>query len=374
MRKHKLWMNDIVFDEESIIFSSGQFNGLFRAGIYGGEAEFINFFPNDPKLQSRLHGDAFKYKDEILFLPDLSDYITLYNITQKDFTCMKFPVEDENPTMQYVPKIVFGILVDSCVYAFGAKYPCVVCYNFETKQLKIYDEGIQRFEKNGYKAGTVFFSRNNYRVENSIFIRCYTNDDVIVEFDIEAKRFDFHRVEKLLLNDYCDEAERIWLLKEAVVGQKIQCNIFSKNKMWFFPYMPSSIMIVDVQSGKGDMLDLFESDMNKWYPDAALGVVWFRKIYEDKLFFMSVLENKLYCFNDNEQEEFRAEIYADRNEMVRLLISDKRKLYEPKEEKRCLWKFNYNIIDVVETDEWKNKEQNEEHIQFGKMIYDYLSK
>lgn len=371
MRKHKLWMNDIVFDEESIIFSSGQFNGLFRAGIYGGEAEFISFFPDDPKMQSRLHGDAFKYKDEILFLPDLSDYITLYNITQKNFTCMKFPVEDRNPTLQYWPKVVAGILVDSCVYAFGAKYPCVVCYNFETKQLKTYDEGIERFKMNGYKPETIFFSRDIYRVENSIFVRTYTND-VIVEFDIETEKFDFHPVEKQLLSDFCDEAERIWLLKEEEVGQDFQCSIFFKNKIWFFPYLSGSIMIVDAQSGKSNTMDLFEGDTNKRHQNDALGAVWFRKIYKNKLYFMSVLENKLYCFSDNEKEEFCTDIYADRNKIIKLLFPDKKNFQEPRGED-SLWRINYDIIDAVISEDWNKTEWKRDSIEFGKAIYDHLA-
>lgn len=396
MRKHKLWMNDIVFDEESIIFASGQFNGLFRVGIYGGEAELINFFPNDPKLQSRLYGDAFKYKDEILFLPDLSDYITLYNITQKNFTCMKFPVEDENPAKQYWPKIVGGILVDSCVYAFGAKYPCVVCYNFETKQLKIYDERIEHFEMNGYKAETVFFSRDICRVENSIFVRSYTSD-VIVEFDTITKKFDFHRVENQSLSNSCDVAERIWLLKEegtAVYawnkydglvqrlelermeeedGQNFQCHIFFKNKIWFFPYLSGSIMVVDAKSGKSDTMDLFEGDTNKWYQDDALGAVWFRKIYKNKLYFMSVLDNKLYCFSDNEKEELCTDIYVDKNKIIRSLFPNKQDFREPKKEGRSLWKINYDLIDAVMADDWDKTEQKGNHIEVGRAIYDYMA-
>lgn len=398
MRKYKLWMKDIVFDEENIIFSSGQFNGLFRAGIYGGEAEFIDFFPNDPRLQPRLHGDAFRYKDEILFLPDLSDYITLYNIAQKDFTCMRFPVEDENPALEYWPKVDVGILVDSCVYAFGSKYPCVVCYNFETKQLKIYDEGIERFEMYGYgyKAETVFFSRDIYRVQNSIFVRSYTNN-VIVEFDIKTKRFDFHRVENQSLSNFYDEADKIWLLKEeeaAVyawnkydglvqrlelkrkveeVGQNFQCHIFFKNKIWFFPYLSGSIMIVDAKSGKSVMVDLFETDMNKWCQNDELGAVWFRKIYNDKLYFMSILENKLYCFIDNEKEEFCTDIYVNKNKIIRLLFPNKEDFREPKEEAKLLWKINYDLIDAVMADDWNKTERKGNRIEVGKAIYDYLT-
>ena len=158
MRKQKLWASDIVFAEDNIFFSSGQFNGLFKAGLQGGEAEFINFFPYDSKLQSRLHGDAFKYNDEILFLPDLSEYITLYSIKNNNFVCMKFPVENKNPAMKYWPQVVGGIMIDSRVYAFGAKYPCVVCYDFETRKLVppiILKDSLLILEQNSSKCANI---------------------------------------------------------------------------------------------------------------------------------------------------------------------------------------------------------------------------
>lgn len=362
MRKHKLWMNDIVFAEENIIFASGQFNGLFKAGIHGGEAEFLNFFPNHSRLQPRLYGNTFQYQDEILFLPDLSEYITLYNIIRKDFIYIRFPIENRNPVMQYWPQVVGGILVGSCVYAFAAKYPCVVCYDFETKQLETYTEEIERFEMNGYETESVFFSQDIYQRENSIFVRSNIKD-LVVEFDMETKKFDFYRAEKQSLSNFCKEA-----------GQNFQCSILFKNKIWLFPYLSGSIMIVDVQNGKRDTLDLFEKDLNKWNSNDALGAVWFRKIYKDKLYFMSVLENKLYCFSDNEKEEFRTDFYVDKSKIIRLLFPDKKKFQEPQEEKGTLWRINYDLIDAVLSDDWDEAEQKGNQTEVGKVIYDYLTR
>ncbi len=75
MGNYKLWMSDLVFyDDNEVLFSAGQFNGLFKADLRVGKAEFISPFPNERRLQSRLHSVAIKYKDEIIFFPDLSKY------------------------------------------------------------------------------------------------------------------------------------------------------------------------------------------------------------------------------------------------------------------------------------------------------------
>ncbi len=394
MRKHKLWASDIVFTEDNIFFSSGQFNGLFKTGLHGGKAEFISFFPNDSKRQSRLYGDAFKYKDEILFLPDLSAYITLYNIAHNDFVCMKFPVENNDQAMRYWPQVVGGIMVDSCVYAFGAKYPCAVCYDFKTRQLKVYDDKIERFKRYGYKGTMPFFSRDIYLMGNSIFVRSLTCE-VLVEFDTKTKKFDFHWVKEQKSGRACDDMERIWLLQDmeksicawnersgliqkVKVGelserteQHWQCSILFKNKMWVFPYLTGLIEIVDIQDGKINTMNLFKISMNERHKKDALGSVWFRKVYKNRLYFMSVLENKLYCFDENDNEEFCTDLYADRDKIIRLLFQSSDKLID---REQSLWVINYDIIDAVMLKEIGTAENRKGDIEFGKKIYGYVTK
>lgn len=391
MRKQKLWASDIVFAEDNIFFSSGQFNGLFKAGLQGGEAEFINFFPYDSKLQSRLHGDAFKYNDEILFLPDLSEYITLYSIKNNNFVCMKFPVENKNPAMKYWPQVVGGIMIDSRVYAFGAKYPCVVCYDFETRKLETYDIGTEQFEMREYSGQMPFFSRDIYLMEDSIFVRGLTSE-VIVEFNLNVKKFFLHRMGTQLSCGTDENGEKIWVLQERrnticawnryggmqqiikvdneaeKVTQNWQCSILYKNEIWIFPYLPGVIVNVNTQSGKIKAMDLFKNSMVEEYKNDVLGAVWFRKIYKNKLYFMSVLENILYCF-DGDQEKFRTDFYADRNRIIKLLFGSNGYSQGLIDRKQTLWKIDYDIIDAAMLNDNCRADGKGEDTEIGNAIY-----
>lgn len=398
MRKYKLWMQDIVFTDDFMFFSSGQFNGLFRTSIHSGEAEFVGFFPNDSKIQARLHSDAFQYKDEILFLPDLSDYITLYNIKKNDFVCMKFPVESSDPAMKFIPKTVMGILCGSCVYAFGGKYPCIVCYDFETRQLKVYDEGLETYKRYGYKEGMFFFSPNVCRMNNKIFIGTNT-DDVIVEFNPETGKSTFYHVGKLLSNVLCSESDRIWLLEKSAkciyawnthdgilqsleikgdlkrAQQDYKCSAVLGNEIWFFPYLYLSglVMTVDKQSGRSDIKELFKVKNSIEHQNKLLGSVWFCKVHKNKLYFMSVLENKLYCYNDSNEQEFCMDIFTDRTKLMKLVFDHFDWCGVEKEEEN-LWKIECDIIDRVMLGIREQPSEEKSAPEFGKVIYSYLLK
>lgn len=396
MRKYKLWMHNIVFTDDSMFFSSGQFNGLFRTSIHSGEAEFVGFFPNDSKIQSRLHSDAFLYKDELLFLPDLSDYITLYNIKKNDFVCMKFPVENSNPAMKFIPKTVMGILCGSCVYAFGGEYPCIVCYDFETRQLKVYDEGLETYKKYGYKDGMVFFSRNVCQMGNTILIGTYT-DDVIAEFNLETGKTRFYHVGKSLSNVLCSESDRIWLLEKSAkciyawnthdgilqsleikgnlerVQQNYQYSEILGNEIWFFPYLSGLIMTVDRQSGRSGIKEPFEVKKSIVHQNESLGAVWFCKVHKNKLYFMSVIENKLYCYNDSNEQEFCMDIYTDRSKLMKLIFRDSDWCGVEKE-KQNLWKIERDIIDRAMLGIREQPSEEKSAPEFGKVIYSYLLK
>lgn len=394
MRKYKLWMRDIVFTDDFMFFSSGQFNGLFRTRIHSSEAEFIGFFPNDSKIQARLHSNAFQYKDEILFLPDLSDYITLYNIKKNDFVCMKFPVENSDSAMKFIPKTVVGILYGSCVYAFGGRYPCIVCYDFETRRLKVYDEGFETYKRYGYKDGMVFFSPNVCQMGNAIFIGTYT-DDVIAEFNPKTGKSTFYHVGKLLSNVLCSELDRIWLIDKSErciyawntfggilqsleikgdldrVQQDYQYSAILGNEIWFFPYLSGLIMTVDKQSGRRGIKELFKKSIV--HQNKLLGAVWFCKVHENKLYFMSVSENKLYCFNSSNEQEFCMDIYTDRTILMELIFHD----FDwcgVKKEMGNFWKIEYGIIDEVMLDSREQSKKETSAPGIGKIIYDYLLK
>lgn len=401
MRKLKLWMNDIVFDGDNILFSAGQFNGLFKANIYEGEAELINSFPHELRTQVRLHSAAIKYKDEILFLPDLANEITLYNLKTNSFECLKFPYEEEQVKMPNCPKIIAAVLIDSYVYAFGSRYPIIIRYDFEKRQIKVYDEWIEAFKAYGYKEDSSFFCYDICKIGDSLFARTYQND-LIVEFNPMTENISFHQMGKSISRILCGSENKIWLFAEKDmcinawhVGdnlmestkllhesnrdrQRFHCSIDLQNEIWLFSYFMEPILIIDKNSMLCKEMNLTAVEANKRNQNSLLGAVWFRKLYNDKLYFMSVLENKLYCFTDSEREEFSNNIYADRAKIKTYLLHEKR-LEEQgivtEQESNFLWGVKDDFgdwLDISVLQKINTQKHGKAEAQAGKKIYDLL--
>ena len=346
MGNYKLWMSDLVFyDDNEVLFSAGQFNGLFKADLRVGKAEFISPFPNERRLQSRLHSVAIKYKDEIIFFPDLSKYITIYNVRNNAFLNIEYPIENKNSTMKYLPKIVSGILVGSSVYAFSSKDPCILRYDFHTRKLKVYHDWVDEFKSYGYKENTSFFCRDICQAGKSILARTYQNN-VIVEFNIESEKVLFHQIEEKTAVVICGNEDKAWLISEE--GTKLytwnikkrmlesiepkkelknirnyQCSVEFQGEVWFFPYLYRPVLILDQSSNKYKIKEMFNITVDEKYSDNILGSVWFKKVYNGNLYMMSVLENKIYCFSDSNCKVFCTEIYIDRTVRNKYLLQEK---------------------------------------------------
>ncbi len=372
MTKYNLWMNDIVFFQDKIFFSAGQFNGLFMADLRDGKAEFLATFPKEPRLQARLHSVAINYKNEIIFLPDLSNYITIYNIEKKDFINIKYPIENRNELTQYCPKIVAGILIDSCVYAFSSRDPCIISYNFETKKLRFYNEWFEKFKMYGYEKSKSFFCRDIVRLGDSILARTYQNN-VIVDYNMKTEEISFHRVDIQTSIILWGDVDKIWLIKgdgtsvykwnnqeglieTAEIGNVLerdekayQCSIKMGDEIWLFPFFGDSIAIMDAQSKETKKIFTICSDGK--FDNKFLGAVWFRKIYNNRLYFMSVLENKIYCVENSEKEILRTNIYIDRLTVNKYLLQEKKNndYHFPKliKEDNSLWGDALRVDDFL---------------------------
>lgn len=393
MRKHKLWMRDIAFDQNNIFFSAMQFNGLFKASIYGGEAIYMGSFPNESDSKVGLHGDVVQYKDEILFLPNLADYLALYNIKQDSFASIKFPVQEDTEVTSYLPKIASGILVGSCAYAFGCRYPCIVRYDFETGCLKYYDES-ECFKKFDPKENKSFFGIDLCLIENSIFART-CQADAIVEFDVVEEKLFFHPLKKKMSIILCGDQEKLWLFEENGMGiytwnkwnglsevmqfqgysrknkQELVCSVQLKDEIWIFSLLSEFVLKWNKVNKKLEEESFFCIENSQIYQNDSFASILFRKKHNDKIYLMSVLENKLYCFSENGDENYCVDIYTDRTEIVRKLFTEQTFLNEQED---TLWSIAYGLEDFlnVVTVENKSEEYDNRQIKAGTKIYKHL--
>lgn len=402
MKKYKLWTYDVVFYNDDMFFSTAQFNGLFKVNMHERKVKFINTFPNDLRTERRLHSAAVRYKDEILFWPDLSHHITLYNIINNNFYSFDYPLKISEEYMTLCPLVSTGLLIGACAYAFGSRYPCIIRYNFETRQLKVYDEWVEDFKKYGFKENTSFFRLNICQTGSSIFASTFHNN-VLVEFDIKTEKVIFHQMKNHIQGILQSNKDMIWLLTEKgtldvwnkrdnsfetidlgsdlkEMGKNLHCCANMPKEIWLFPYLYGSILVINKKDNKVKAKNLITIDEDERYVNDNLGIVWFNRVYKDKLYFMSVIENRLYCFAESGNEEFCIDILGDKAEIDKYLFQDQEMslLLEQNQVEKgtdLLWRLTYDLddwLDILVYAKPDKQKFKKPQVRYGEQIYEFL--
>lgn len=353
MRKYNLRTQGIAFYHDKIYFSAIEFNGLFCVDKYGGEALFLSKFPDEGSNMRRLHSDVLQFGEELLFLPDLSNYITLYNIRTGDFTNFEYPIFADNIFNGY-PKVAAGIIVEQCAYCFGEENPCIIKFDFITHEMKVYVEWFQKYKEYGYREGVAYFCKDIGIIGKSIYAKTHHNG-VILEFNTVTEEISFHLCSKLISSIICCDNNNIWYFGEE--GQNIscwniaekttrivefgkelqdiekayQCSAVTDSQIWLFPYLLSlPVLVLDK---KREMFSKITIDVTECQGlSGILGYVYYRKMHNDCLYFMPVTNNRLYCINGKDGKEiYSADIYIDKDNFLNELYGKPGKfVYEQK--------------------------------------------
>ncbi len=78
----------------SLWFSSLSHNGLYKHNLDSNETRFVSFFPYDDRDKWKLHCGSIKYEGFVIFYPDRSNYVSIFDIESGEFNCCKIKNND----------------------------------------------------------------------------------------------------------------------------------------------------------------------------------------------------------------------------------------------------------------------------------------
>ncbi len=321
---YTLWFNDFVIDGEDIIFSSGSFNGLFRADLRTGRSDFLGFFPGEDMLGVHLYCGTYKYKNNILFIPAWGRQFSVYDKSNKSFVSIRDGVYSKTDNLFWY-KYYGSIQVEKYVYVFGGMVPEILRIDMEKLEIKYYDGWLEELYSLGRLERRPFFYKDVCLVDNSIFVVSGQNNSIL-ELNIERDSILIHPIgERGEIYDtiaydggyfwLTQQAKRIikvnkanWNIQHEDLVNKNLANCFLSSvvlhgEVFLFPdKLGNTIKFLCKDCLTRDIPVLYGKP-DKWYPnDNAQNIYFVKKITEDKLVFLCAQDCQLHIWDQKGEQ------------------------------------------------------------------------
>lgn len=204
--------NDFVMNNGNIIFSSQEFNGLFRADIADGKSHLIDFFPEEDLCAEDLFLNMHRYNNFILFVPARGKNFVVYDCVNEKFQIILSGRESRIGGYKYYA----SVLVEKYVYVFGFLLPEIIRIDMESMKVKYYDGWLEELYKYGQADRCGFFYKDVCRVENSLF-GITAQNNTIIELDMKSDKIYFHPIgrEKCIFKSLAWNQGFFWLLDQS---------------------------------------------------------------------------------------------------------------------------------------------------------------
>lgn len=355
-------MGCAVIVDDDVFFSALDFNALFKMNLLSGKTEYICKFEKEKGL-SQLHIKAFRYGNQIWFIPLFGEYIISFNTDENKINYFDIPKKVEGKmgiadfwlhtrTGNLRPKFFdAGKIDDERLYLVPATSDAVIILDMKKGSLKAYYGVIdvkQEFIGSSTLCGNKLWmapymgsqligvdieSGDVERVEcpselGSYFGICSfenkiwfspQNEKWSLFYDIALKKFEYIRIENKELRDRIQVCEHKY--RDAV--------LFREN-IWFLPADSETIICMDPISEKSSRLYLPK--------DCDFGVLIGLEIYEDKLFILSYSRGYLMSIDNNKKLTVLKGASIDENEFYKILNGE------------LLREFYYQFLNTVPED------------------------
>lgn len=93
--------------EGTLFFSCLDYNALYKISSGKSTPEFVGRFPHEQPLSYFLHKECFFYKDKLIFTPENSSYIQIYDIKKQKFNSI-YITNYPNRKFSHAESIIFG--------------------------------------------------------------------------------------------------------------------------------------------------------------------------------------------------------------------------------------------------------------------------
>ena len=199
--------------DETIWYTTCNYNGLFQMNTKTGETEFLGVIPWEKKLGKRLFYNIHYYNNLLILTPYKAQYIAVYNLVTKDFyrceTPIAFSATYLHDGIVYCLPAASG--VGKCIYAYNIEENSIesvlslehISSNYNSSQILSYSNGklwfcligskeLVSFDLVNHKSSIVQMPKNgdsyySVIVDNDIAIATSIKKPYVVSFDLNGK-------------------------------------------------------------------------------------------------------------------------------------------------------------------------------------------
>lgn len=274
-RKYKLRNFGFAEVNGKIYFSVLFFSGLVELDIKTGRIDAIYQFPRYKIERCWLYSKVVQAGNKLVFVPDRSDQIAVFNIDTHKFQVVDLDAEFVGQNKSYYRCICHH---QKFIYMFPSKAKCIIRYDWELNEVKYIGKEI--FETNNDEN----YLRQQYEVVNGKLYMPFTDRNNILVFDLEKETIDILALEKgegwstincidnvMWMSSWRSNEIYKWDLKTQEIHKynfpyemntgiyKFAFSYAAENKIFYFPVTGNKIISFDCILGKTDYA--FESDI-----------------------------------------------------------------------------------------------------------------
>lgn len=339
-----VWFGSAEFDEEYAWVTNGSYNGLCKVNLRTGQTEFIAEIPNEKKDGHYLYSNIHRVDNKIILTPVFAKEIAIYDLDTGGFE--KIPIDIEKPS--FANNFLKAIKYNDYIFFTPFMFEAIIRYDAKTGEVKYFKNWYNKLKPYINNTDKPIFA-NGICVRNNSLLMPFSQDNIVMEFDMLTSETKIHKVGKGG-NNYWDmtfDGVDYWLIQhesensETIVrwnyesGETIEYSIFPSgfvneqknfNEIVYcgeyllaFPRFSNMIIKINVETG-----EMSEFKTGKGYKEGERKSIYynlknnyyFAKFYKgDYVIAMSMYDNSLLKINIKTEEVTKINIKLTKNDI-----------------------------------------------------------
>lgn len=205
-----LTSSDMILMDGYLWYSATSFNGLCCADIITGETKIIGTFLGEEPQKKCLHGCMGYYEGKLIFAPNFSNGIDIYDIKSGKFDRIALPDKIVKMYSRHSKTCAIQQLENRFIM-LGVYMPLIIYYNALTGGVEyIYNIG-EKLYGELYKREVNVFRRTTCRVGRHMYALCAQSGDIIEIDMLNNGKYEMHQVKNKTFDTICHDGDSFWL-------------------------------------------------------------------------------------------------------------------------------------------------------------------
>ncbi len=183
-----LWFNDFYLDEDRIIFSAGNFNGLYEYFISEKKLNFLGNFKDENLFGKQLYGKVHQYKDKLVFTPLSAENIAVYDMKSKTFASVPLPIPKNSCGFEC--KFTNSIIYGNQFFLFPGYVSYIVEYDLEKDRLIVHDDWYDAYIRMWGKESDFLFGFDMVAIQNAVYLASIQHSGLF-KYYLDENKYEF---------------------------------------------------------------------------------------------------------------------------------------------------------------------------------------